>query len=274
MKKTICMILAVLMSLISISALAEANEKAGAAFSQTWVSEGKDGYTVDIVYDEESKTFEVVAVKIISDDEDYSIEFSKCAYEAEQNVLICTGGVLVHEVSTEDEEEDISEETATGISATLTIDKENRLHWSGSGKAIPDQIFTSLAEDPFVGEWASGDTVIYIDRTGAEYEVSITKETGEDEETCWDYRCTQDGTDRKLTGIGTKSTETYNEDSQDVSETFENTEGDAVVETFDTVVKYSDGTATFTIDGDELLWDDAKEKAGEGIRFVKVRDEE
>ena len=272
MKESICMMLAVLMTLMSAGAFAAIDEKVADAFSQTWVSEDNDGYTVDIVYDEDSKAFEVVALRVVSENEDYSIEFGKCTYDAAQNALICTGGVLTHEISTDGEEEDISEETATGISATLSIDGENRLHWTGSGEVIPDQVCTSLAEDPFAGEWASGDILIYIDRTGTEYDISITKEVGEVDEICWDYLCTRDG--EKLTGTGTKSTETFVDGGESVSETFENTEGDAEVAEFQTIVRYNDGKATFTVDGNTLLWDDAKEDAGAGMKFTRVTDED
>ena len=35
-------------------------------------------------------------------------------------------------------------------------------------------------------------------------------------------------------------------------------------------MEYTDGSATFTIEGDRLLWNDAKEDAAQGMRFERI----
>lgn len=271
-KKLICMTLAVTLTLTT-AAWGTADEATADAFSGTWVCEDSEGYTVDIGYDEEEKAFDLSAVRLMNEKESYSIEFGKCEYDSGKNALVCTDGVLLHEADGGENEEDLSEETAKGFGAVLTIDGEKRLHWTGSGDAVADQIFMPLDEDPYTGDWASGNITINVDRAGAIYEIYVAQEVSEDEEISWIYYCTKDSETGALTGNGVKTTDISLENEEMLLEMSKQIEGDATIEMFKSTEEYKDGAVTFRIDGNALIWEDAKEDAGAGLRFERVAEE-
>ena len=123
------------------------------SFTDTWVCEGTEGYAAEIWY--EDGAFRCSGTRFITVNEGYSFEFEHCDYDAQADALVCAGGVLRHEAYNEAEGRITAEELASGFGATLTVDENRRLHWTGSGNAIPDQLFASLDE---VGEESWYDT--------------------------------------------------------------------------------------------------------------------
>lgn len=286
MNKMICAMLAALLACLPIAATAEAavDKSVIDSFTDTWVCEGKEGYAAEIWY--EDGTFRCSGTRFISVNEGYSFEFERCTYDAQAKALICEGGVLRHEAYNEAEGRITAEEVTSGFGATLTVDENHRLHWTGSADAIPDQLFASLDEvgeeswydvhddepgdvgddddfeanevpDPFVGDWTCERASIYIDEDDGVYTVRITWGASAFERVVWDYSCTLDSVTGALSGVGRKSVETYDDGGNLVA----------------TEVEYTDGSASFTIDGDRLLWNDAKEDAAQGMRFERIEPE-
>ena len=279
MKRTICVLLAALLACLPAAAMAEAATRIDQAvidaFTDTWVSQNGDTYAAEIWYEDDG--FVCRGTRFIDVDDGYSWEFESCDYDAAANALVCEGGVLVHEVFSEAEDRIVSEEVATGFGATLTMDENHHIHWTGSGDAIPDQVFASLDEvgeanywddadededdddadddldDPFVGEWVCERASIFIDEDDGAYNVHITWGSSAFEEVVWDYNCTLDSATGMLTGMGKKSDETYDENGEFISSREE----------------YDNGIVNFTIDGDTLIWADAVEDAGQGMRFER-----
>lgn len=289
MKLTVCLLLTVLLACLPMAALAEApvDKAVIDRFTDTWVCEGAEGYAAEIWY--EDGAFRCSGTRFITVNEGYSFEFERCDYDAQADALVCAGGVLRHESYNEAEGRITAEEVASGFGATLTVDENRRLHWTGSGDAIPDQLFASLDEvgeeswydthgddadkdsddddgapdalgnvgDAFVGEWMCERATIYIDEDDGVYTVRVTWGASAFERVVWDYSCAFDPAAGALTGRGRKSTETFDD------------EGNLTA----TEVEYNDGSATFTIEGDRLLWNDAKEDAAQGMRFERIEPE-
>ena len=292
MKKTICALITALLACLPMAALAEApvDKSVIDSFTDTWVCEGREGYAAEIWY--EDGAFRCSGTRFITVNEGYSFEFERCAYDASAKALICEGGVLRHEVYSEAEGRITAEEVASGFGATLTVDENRRLHWTGSGDAIPDQLFASLDEvgeeswydthdgddddddnddnddddddtddgdvgDGFIGDWMCERATIYIDEDDGVYTVHITWGASAFETVVWDYSCTLDAATGALSGRGKKSTETYDENGNLTA----------------TDVEYTDGSATFTLEGGRLLWNDAKEDAAQGMRFERIEAE-
>ena len=78
------------------------------------------------------------------------------------------------------------------------------------------------------------------------------------EEDIWEYACTLDAETGALTGEGKKSHETIDEEGEVVS----------------SEEIFTDGSATFTLEGDALIWDDAKEDVAQGLRFERGAEDE
>ena len=280
MKKFICMMLAALLVCLSVAALAEVDQSVIESFTDTWVGEGDGNYAVEIWYEEGA--FHCTGTRHISVDEGYSFEFERCAYDAGAGALVCEDGVLRHELRGDDGKL-ASEDVDTGFGATLTMDEQHPLHWTGSGDALPDLVYATLDEvgeeawydnyddgeedddetaansagDAFVGDWMCDRASIYIDEDDNVYNVHITWGSSAFERAVWDYTCVLDPATGALTGVGKESTETYNDNGELTA----------------TDVVYTDGAAVFTIDGDALLWNDAKENVAEGMRFERVEPE-
>ena len=289
MKVIVYALLAALLVCLPVAVLAEApvDKAVVDRFTDTWVCEGGEGYAAEIWY--EDGAFRCSGTRFITVNDGYSFEFERCDYDAQAKALVCEGGVLRHEVYSEAEGRITAEEVASGFGATLTVDENRRLHWTGSGDAIPDQLFASLDEvgeeswydthgddddesgdddgfdtgvvgnagDAFVGDWMCERATIYIDEDDGVYTVRVTWGASAFERVVWDYSCAFDSATGALSGRGRKSTETYDE------------EGNLTA----TEVEYTDGSATFTIEDDRLLWNDAKEDAAQGMRFERIEPE-
>ena len=279
MKKFVCMMLAALLACLSVVALAEVDQSVIESFTDTWVGEGDGNYAAEIWY--EDGAFHCTGTRHISVDEGYSFEFERCAYDAGAGALVFEGGVLRHELRGDDGKI-ASEDVATGFGATLTMDEKHHLHWTGSGDALPDLVYATLDEvgeeawydnhddgeedddetaansagDAFVGDWMCDRASIYIDEDDNVYNVHITWGSSAFERAVWDYTCVLDPATGALTGVGKESTETYNDSGELTA----------------TDVVYTDGAAIFAIDGDALLWNDAKENVAEGKSQERVGD--
>lgn len=283
MKRFVCAMLAALLACLPAAAMAEAPVDRAVIdrFTDTWVCETAEGYATEIWY--ENGAFQCRGTRFITVDEGLSFDFKRCYYDAKADALICEDGTLYHEKFSEAEGRIVPEVTASGFGATLTVDENRRLHWTGSGDAIPDQVFASLEEvgeaswydehgdeddedggddgddagDRFVGDWMCERATIYIDEDDNVYNVRVTWGASAFEEVIWAYTCTLDSATGALNGVGKKSTETYSDNGDLIS----------------SEIEYTDGSATFTIDGDALLWADAKEDAAQGMRFERMEPE-
>lgn len=113
--------------------------------------------------------------------------------------------------------------------------------------------------NPYVGEWLCDNAAIYIDQEDDVFDVFIMWDTSDTEQDIWEYNCSFDAEKGILTGEGKKSHETIDDEGEGVS----------------SEEIYTDGSATFTLEDNILIWDDAKENVAQGMRFERgVEDEE
>lgn len=292
MKKWMGLLLAALAVCMAVTALGEEAPAIGQAeidaFSNTWVQADGEGFQVNIW--ESDGEFVVFPVRFNGEDEVYSVEFDSCVYDAEQNAILCEGGTLLLETSSdedeeptasdEDEDEDEDEETnaeilASGFSAVLTLDEEGRLQWTGSGDAMPDQTYIAEIEEDdgmFVGEWECGDASMYITLEKGVYNVSISI-TAANVFYDWEYTCALDESGA-LVGKGDKAVEEEVEaEGEDMETLREHIEGNAVITGYVAKEEYHDGEAAFTLDHGAILWNDAVENAGRNLRFERAAEE-
>ena len=126
----------------------------------------------------------------------------------------------------------------------------------------------------FVGEWRCGNTWITISKTDREYDVYIIWRLNEDLTYEWDYTCVLDADARMLTGTGSKGIDVEikgtDTKAEAVSTYMEHAKGEKDSRLFTLSDEYTDGKASFTLDGDSLLWNDVKENAGEGMVFSRL----
>lgn len=225
--------------------------------SDTWVD---DGIALEIWVDESDNAFHCRGMLGDGGDVSDSIEYKACRYDVASESLICTDGVRTHEEN--------GEATATdGLTASVFFaDGEDRLIWSdseGLAQGFRLQRLTDAeAEDyaeaqAFAGRWGCGRTTIDIGgRDDDAYDVTITWADSASEQAVWTYACAYDGAKKRLYSYepGQKRLVTFAED------------GD--IQSTETV--YEDGAAAFRLDADgTLIWEDAKENAGEGMRFER-----
>lgn len=111
---------------------------------------------------------------------------------------------------------------------------------------------------PFVGEWLCDNASIYIDEEDGAFDIYIMWDISETETDIWEYKCTLDPQTGALTGEGKKSHEVIDEEGEIVS----NEE------------IYTDGSATFALEDDALIWTDAKEDIAQGMRFERGEEDE
>ena len=112
--------------------------------------------------------------------------------------------------------------------------------------------------NPYVGEWLCENAAIYIDEEDGVFDVFIMWDTSDTEQDIWEYTCTLDAETGALTGEGKKSHETIGYEGEDVS----------------SVDIYTDCSATFTLENNVLIWDDAKEHVAQGMRFERSAEDE
>ena len=253
MKKLVCLLVAVMALCLAASALAEGGSD---AFVGSWICGEDDGHTLDIWC--QDGAFSLLLMRFTEEDA-FAVEFEKCSYDAEKNALICEGGALERQSLTEETETAAWETLASGFGAELTMDEEGLLHWTGSGDAVEDQVFTNWnTEDDgvFVGAWTCGDVWAVITRQAGVYSVFITRPLSDKETAYWIYDCAFDPNFSGLIGTGEKTVTSVDENG----------------EMTDTV-EYEDGRAAFYMHQDQLVWADTVGSDGEGLLFVRVADE-
>ena len=113
-------------------------------------------------------------------------------------------------------------------------------------------------DNPFVGEWLCENAAIYIDEEDGVFDVFIMWDTSDTELDIWEYTCTLDAETGGLTGEGRKSHETIDDEGEDSS----------------SEEIFTDGSATFTLENNVLIWDDAKEHVAQGMRFERGAEDE
>ena len=162
--------------------------------------------------------------------------------------------------NTDDTAEDEGVVITSEFGATLTVDENGVLLWSGSGDALADRTFVNGDEEDdgvFTGDWEFGDEAgMIIGKHGNQYSVSIVASTDNITLNEWEYVCTMDA-NGALTGTGVKTVTVFGGNDEVVSEK----------------EVYADGAAIFTADSGAILWNDAKEDAGKSMRFERVEDE-
>jgi hypothetical protein len=115
---------------------------------------------------------------------------------------------------------------------------------------------TASTGDAYPGTYVCGRAVINIKRDNQLYDVTINWSNTAAEHTEWSYVCYYDQGSGSLIAIdnGTKETICFNK------------KGNVEYSYTD----YTDGSAQFTLDGDELVWDDLEEDAGSDMVFEQI----
>ena len=148
-------------------------------------------------------------------------------------------------------------ENGTG---TFTFGEGNTLTWvddqDNAAEGIVFEYMTPAANvaEAFLGMWSCGRATIDIsfEEETDIYRVQISWSSSAAEKTAWQYVCAYDGEKLISDENGLKSNLIWDEN------------GDMTTEEV-----YNDGTATFEIDAEgNLLWNDAKENAGEDMLFM------
>lgn len=153
--------------------------------------------------------------------------------------------------STEDLDKEDSENAGTAYEYDEGDEEEEG---DGGAEAEDDE----ASDNPFFGEWLCDPASIYIDVDEGSYSVYIMWDIDDTKESIWEYDCTLDGATGALTGKGRKTNESYDGEGEVVS----------------SEVEYTDGSATFTIEDNALIWADAKEDVAQGMRFERGETEE
>ncbi len=262
MKKMICVLLTALLLCLSGLALAEEAEAPAEPFEHLWVNEADEDDTVEIWFNQGA--WDLLAMRFAGEDV-YSVLFDRVFYDEAQKALICEGGSLyfdrlADEEENEEAEADLGEVTASGFGAALTVDEEGLLHWTGSGDAWADRVYANwdfVDDGLFTGKWECDGSWVFIDLRHGVYEVYVLADANDNELVSWEYTCVLDESGR-LTGAGAKYVETYSQETEEYIET----------------IIYSDGKASFTLDGDILAWNDGKEDAGKDMTFTRYIEED
>ena len=262
MKRWFCVLLALLLAWLAAGAVAEG--AAAGAFLDFWVGKG---ISVEIWADGGVLRCEVVRDE--GGDASTVWEYETCRYDAAAGALVCEGGVRVRE-EVDAKSLDLKTETqASGLTASFAIDGNGRLIWKDS-EGLADGVellrVDSEAEEAveaaagaFLGSWACGRADLDVSEADGAYEVTIAWADSASEQVEWTYTCLYDDGVGVLYSIGpaTKAIVEYD------------TGGDVA----SSRTEYEDGSATFALDDmGRLIWDDAKENAGEDMAFTPVPD--
>ena len=256
MKKLLCALMALMMFAAFALAEAPAAEVID-RFSDTWVDTGA---AMEIWYDADDAAFHCTAVLGDGGDVSDVFEYKSCRYDAAGDTLICEDGVRTHE--------DHGKSTVTdGLSAVVFFaDVGERLIWNDSEGLAQNFRLRRLEEAEaaeyaeslgFAGRWGCGRATIDITvQDDGTFKVFTNWGSSAAQSVEWTYACAYDGDKNCLYSYmpGSKAVVTYAEGGG-----------------FDSVApEYDDGEAKFFIDADGMLiWEDAKENAGEGMRFER-----
>ena len=126
------------------------------------------------------------------------------------------------------------------------------------GAALAEEEYSMPAEAaPFEGEWMCDRAAITMYWEEAGFRTLVSWGSSAWEETEWEYNCyynEEDGTVVSLP-FGVRTDNVYNDDGELTSST----------------EVYNDGEAVFSLDEEGcLIWQDKKENAGDGMRFLKI----
>ena len=142
--------------------------------------------------------------------------------------------------------------------ATFTIDTEGRLRWQDAKEdAGKDLAFVKIGTRQFEGVWACGRASMEVVFEEEGYRVFISWGSSAAEHTEWEYSCLYNAENNTLEAMpfGICTDIVMDEKGKVVSSN----------------VRYEDGEAAFVLDADgHLLWQDAKEDAGNGMAFEWV----
>ena len=160
----------------------------------------------------------------------------------------------------------VAEEAAiAGQESSEAVDQDDAwdepidIEYEEDGTEETEEVAGEEAEiSPFVGEWLCDNASIYIDEGDGAFDIYIMWDISETETDIWEYKCTLDPQTGALTGEGKKSHEVIDEEGEIVS----NEE------------IYTDGSATFALEDDALIWTDAKEDIAQGMRFERGEEDE
>ena len=265
MKKWISLLLIAAISMLGF-AVAEGNaaavdQKVIDRFSDTWVD---GGMAVEIWYDDGA--FHCRATLDMGNDENNVWTYDSCRYDAERDELVCEAGRRTFDHYDEATKELKSELVIENLTAEFYFDGGEKLLWNdseGLAKRFELQRLDEAEEaewkeaQAFAGRWGCGRaTIDIIERENGSFGVEITWGSSAWECAEWRYACAYDGIRHEMRNYepGVMDVVTYGEDGEVASR----------------ITEYEDGAATFTIDGDGMLiWNDAKENAGDGMRFER-----
>ena len=235
-------------------------------FTDVWVD---DGLAVEISYYEDEGAFSCSAVLSGGgDNDDANVwRYGVCRYDAESDSIICEDGVRAYEYFDEAASELVSEPVVEGLTAEFYFDGGGDvLFWNDSEGLAKrfELVRLSVAEEEewneaqaFLGRWGYGRaTIDILPNDDAAYHVEITWANSAAEVVEWNYDCCYDADTKRMKNYepGVKAVVTYGVDG----------------EITDRKVEYEDGEASFYMDGEDILiWEDAKENAGEDIRFER-----
>ena len=260
MKRILCILMA--MAILCAGAFAEADtvgEDVIDRFADVWVD---TGVAVEIWYEE---GFHCSAVLGNGEGASDVVVYDGWSYDGEGDCLRFEGGERRTEYYDETTGEQVSELKAEGLSAAFCFDGDDVLLWKDSEGIAADFALKRLtvaeeedwqAAPAFVGRWGCGRcTIDVIDQRDGSYRVLISWAGSAAERTEWRYDCVYEPETGRMETYepGSKETVTF---AQDGSAERVRDEGFG-------------GKASFILDDDGcLIWEDASEDAGEGMRFV------
>ena len=129
----------------------------------------------------------------------------------------------------------------------------------GAALAEEPDIQSPPSPDLYSGSWACDRASIEMNWEEEGYRVLISWGSSAWENSEWEYSCYYHEEDKTLVSMpfGSRTDYVYGDDGELVSAT----------------EIYSDGSATFSLDGEgKLIWQDEKENAGDGMRFDRIPD--
>lgn len=263
MKKLLSALLALALVLGLAAAVAEAgiDPEVIDRFEDVWVAESM---AVEIWYD--GGAFHCSAVMGDGGDSGEVWEYEKCAYDAEQDAIVCEGGARYTQHHDADGELE-AELAAEGLSAVCRFDEAGNLLFEDSEGLCEGSVLQRLfdaeeeeyweAASVFEGSWQCGRCTIEISPEEDDLKVLIYWGSSASETAEWVYTCEFDEYENTLTSVGEgiRTDVTYGSDGELIS----------------AEELYTDGAAVFRFDGNGcLVWDDLKENAGDGMTFERL----
>ena len=199
----------------------------------------------------------------------YDVWAYGCVYDSESHMLKSISRVTGVGRNNSNGEEEITGTDYDFSGAQFFFDEAGSLIWNDKTLGLDDGMVFRPEETgkempaeaaAFEGTWQCGRAAADINWEEEGFKVNITWGSSAWENTEWEYSCYFHGEDNTLVSMpfGTRTEYVYDDNGEPVS----------------AKEVYSDGCAVFSLDTDgRLIWQDEKENAGEGMRFVKLSDE-